>query len=115
MAQQVNVVLVDDLDGSEAGETVVFGLDGTTYEIDLSEKNAKKLRDSVALYVASARRTGGRRGAARTAGRAPSTATATTTDTASVRTWAKTEGYDVSDRGRISAEILDAYKKANRK
>ncbi|HEY8790909.1 MAG TPA: Lsr2 family protein [Actinopolymorphaceae bacterium] len=113
MAQQVNVVLVDDLDGSEAGETVVFGLDGTTYEIDLSEKNAKKLRDSIALYVASARRTGGRRGTARTAGRAPSTATST--DTASVRTWAKSKGYEVSDRGRISAEILDAYKKANRK
>lgn len=113
VAQQVNVVLVDDLDGSEAGETVVFGLDGTTYEIDLSEKNAKKLRDSVALYVASARRTGGRRGAARTAGRAPSTATST--DTASVRTWAKSKGYEVSDRGRISADILDAYKKANRK
>lgn len=111
MAQQVNVVLVDDLDGSEAGETVVFGLDGTTYEIDLSEKNAKKLRDSIALYVASARRTGGRRGAARTAGRAPSTST----DTASVRTWAKSKGYEVSDRGRISADILDAYKKANRK
>jgi hypothetical protein len=115
VAQQVNVVLVDDLDGSEAGETVVFGLDGTTYEIDLSEKNAKKLRDSVALYVASARRTGGRRGAARTAGRAPSTAASTSTDTASVREWAKAQGYGVSDRGRISAEILDAYKKANRK
>jgi len=113
VAQQVNVVLVDDIDGSEAGETVLFGLDGATYEIDLSDKNAKKLRDSVALYVASARRTGGRRSATRASGRPATNAAAT--DTAAVRAWAKSKGYEVSDRGRISAEILDSYRKANRK
>lgn len=117
MAQQVNVVLVDDLDGSEAEESVVFGLDGATYEIDLSSKNANKLRDAIAVYVASARRTGGRRGASapRAAGRASTGAAASSNDTASIRSWAKSKGYEVSDRGRIAADIQEAYRKANKK
>ena len=60
MAQKVTVALIDDLDGSEAGETLEFALDGVTYQIDLSPKNASKLRDGLASYVASARRSGGR-------------------------------------------------------
>jgi len=113
VAQRVNVVLVDDLDGSDAIETVLFGIDGVSYEIDLSEKNAKKLRDSLALYVADARRTGGRRSTGRGASRA-SNGSAAGGDTSDVRAWARANGHPVSDRGRISAEIQDAYKKANK-
>ena len=108
MAQRVQVVLEDDLDGGKADETVLFGLDGTTYEIDLSKKNAAKLRDALAGYVGSARRVSGRRGAATRArgrGRAAS-------DSADIRAWAKDNGYDVSERGRISAEVRAAYNEA---
>ena len=107
MAQKVNIVLVDDLDGSEAHETIAFGLDGSAYEIDLSDKNAKKLRDALSLYTASARRSG-RRQSRSASGRS-------SVDTAAIRTWAKSKGYDVSDRGRISADILEAYKKADKR
>lgn len=107
VAQKVNIVLVDDLDGSEAHETVTFGLDGSAYEIDLSDKNAKKLRDALSLYTASARRSG-RRQARSSSGRS-------SVDTAAIRSWAKSKGYDVSDRGRISADILEAYKKADKR
>ena len=58
MAQRVHVVLVDDIDGSDAGETVTFGLDGSTYEIDLNEKNAAALREALSPYVGHARRSG---------------------------------------------------------
>jgi nucleoid-associated protein Lsr2 len=108
MAQRVQVVLEDDLDGGKADETVTFGLDGTTYEIDLSKKNAAKLRDALAGYVGSGRRVSGRRGAAargRGRGRAAS-------DSADIRAWAKDNGYDVSERGRISAEVRAAYNEA---
>jgi hypothetical protein len=108
VAQKVNIVLVDDLDGSEANETVTFGLDGSGYEIDLSDKNAKKLRDALSLYTASARRSGRRQ--ARSAASARSSV-----DTAAIRSWAKSKGYEVSDRGRISADILEAYKKADKR
>lgn len=107
VAQQVNIVLVDDLDGAEAHETVTFGLDGSAYEIDLSDKNAKKLRDALSLYTASARRSG-RRQVRSTSGRS-------SVDTAAIRAWAKSKGYEVSDRGRISADILEAYKKADKR
>jgi Lsr2 len=104
MAQKVQVVLEDDLDGGSADETIVFGLDGTTYEIDLNKKNAAKLRDALAPWVASGRRTGGSRGNARRGRGRPSRAQA-----GDVRTWAKANGYKVSERGRISAEIQAAY------
>ena len=108
MAQRVQVVLEDDLDGGKADETVIFGLDGTTYEIDLSKKNAAKLRDALAGYVGSARRVSGRRGAA-ARGRGRSRAAS---DSADIRAWAKDNGYDVSERGRISAEVRAAYNEA---
>lgn len=114
MAQQVNVVLVDDIDGNSATETVLFGLDGVSYEIDLNDKNAKKLRDAVAGYVAAGRRVGGRQRSSTRSSRS-SSASGSSVDTAAVRAWAKSKGYEVSDRGRISAEVLDAYKKSNRK
>jgi Lsr2 len=106
MAQRVHIVLEDDLDGGDATATVLFGVDGINYEIDLSDKNASKLRDSLAKYIGSARRTTprARRGARR------STAGPTT---AQVREWARSNGYEVSDRGRISAEIRSSYEAAN--
>lgn len=107
MAQRVQIILEDDIDGGPADETVTFGLDGVTYEIDLSEKNASALRDALATYTGHARRAGGRR----SAGRKPA---ATRSSTSEVREWARANGHDVSDRGRISADIMAAYEKANR-
>lgn len=108
MAQRVQVVLEDDLDGGKADETITFGLDGTTYEIDLSKKNAAKLRDALAGYVGAARRVSGRRGGgSRARGRGRSSS-----DSADIRAWAKEHGYDVSERGRISAEVRAAYNEA---
>ncbi|MDQ3767355.1 MAG: Lsr2 family protein [Actinomycetota bacterium] len=106
MAQRVNIVLEDDLDGSSADESVTFGLDGVTYEIDLSAKNAAKLRDTLAQYVGAARKVPGRasrRGSRRGSGPSAS----------DVRNWARANGYDVSDRGRVAAEIRAAYEAAN--
>ncbi len=107
MAQRMHIVLEDDLDGSEAAETVMFGLDGTSYEIDLSEKNASKLRDALAKYVANGRRVTqqrARRGSSRrSSGPSP----------ASIREWARANGYEVSDRGRVSADVRAAYDSAH--
>jgi hypothetical protein len=110
MAQRVEVVLVDDVDGGHADETVSFALDGVSYEIDLSDKNAKKLRDALAPWTGKGRRSGGGRGGRR---RSSSARGAKRTDLASVREWARASGYQVSDRGRISAEIQAAYDKAH--
>jgi hypothetical protein len=110
MAQRVKIILEDDLDGSPAEETVTFGLDGVTYEIDLSADNATKLRDELAPWVGHARRSGGRKTSG--AGR-PSSGAAKRTDLPAVRDWARKNGYEVSDRGRISADIQAAYDKAH--
>ena len=108
VAQVTKVSLVDDLDGSEADETVSFGVDGKSFEIDLSEKHAGELRDALAPFVASARRAGGRATSTRS-----STRTATTAGdrerNAAVRAWANDNGFDVSERGRLSATVLKAY------
>ena len=108
MAQRVQVLLVDDIDGGDAAETVTFALDGVSYEIDLSEGNAQKLRDDFATWVGHARRSGGRRSTGR---RAP--AETKRGDLNSVREWGRKNGYKVSDRGRISGELQAAYDKAN--
>jgi hypothetical protein len=105
MAQKVQVLLVDDLDGGEASETVSFSLDGTAYEIDLSADNAGKLRKDFAQYIDHARRGGsgggGRRRRARTGpGRERS---------AEIRAWARQRGHKVSERGRIPANIISEY------
>jgi hypothetical protein len=107
MAQRVNVILVDDLDGSDAAETVTFGLDGVDYEIDLNEKHAGELRDSLALYVGHGRRTRGRRrtGSSRAGAGGPAAS--------EIRAWAKENGHDVPERGRVSAEIRAAYAAAH--
>lgn len=109
MAQQTIIQLLDDLDGSEASETVVFGLDGKTYEIDLNEKNAAKLRKALVSYVDKGRKLSQTRGSRR--GGAAQTATSSG-DTAVIRAWAKENGYEVNDRGRVPAEIKDAYANA---
>ncbi|APU40998.1 MULTISPECIES: histone-like nucleoid-structuring protein Lsr2 [Streptomyces] len=109
MAQKVQVLLVDDLDGGEADETVTFALDGKTYEIDLTTANAEKLRGLLDPYTKGGRRTGGRATAARAKGRAAATGNP---DTAEIRAWAKENGYNVNDRGRVPAEIREAYEKA---
>ena len=106
MAQRVHVVLEDDLDGSAADETVMFGLDGANYEIDLSAKNAAKLRDALAKYVGVARRSSSR--ARRSGGRGRSSGNA-----AAVREWARSNGHEVSDRGRVPADVKAAYDAAH--
>jgi hypothetical protein len=109
MAQKVTVLLVDDIDGGPADETVSFSLDGVSYEIDLSSKNAASFRDSLAQYVGTARRAGGR-GTGRTSGRrrAPGD-----NRTAQIREWARTNGHKVNERGRIPATVIEAYDKAH--
>lgn len=116
MAQKVTVQLVDDIDGSTADTTVEFALDGTSYTIDLSTENAAKLRDSLASYVANAKRTGGRKrsvGKAATSSATPSAADRERNQ--AIREWARQQSMQVSDRGRIPAEIVEAYDKAHRK
>ncbi len=112
MAQKVTVLLVDDIDGGTADETVSFSLDGVSYEIDLSAKNAGKMRDAFGQYVGQARRVGGRssggrgssRGRARRGG---------DNRTAEIREWARSNGHKVNERGRIPATIIEAYDKAH--
>jgi Lsr2 len=115
MAQRVNVILVDDLDGSDAAETVSFGLDGVDYEIDLSEAHASDLREALALYVGHGRRTGGRRRRGQAAsGSGASTGPASAGPTAAeVRAWARENGWDVPERGRVSADVRSAYDAAH--
>lgn len=106
MAQKVQVVLVDDIDGGSADETVSFALDGVAYEIDLNVDNAAQLRDALAPWVGHARRVGGRSrgGAARRSGSRASGGKNT-----EIREWARANGYSVSDRGRIPAEVKAAF------
>ena len=112
MAQKVNIVLVDDLDGSDATETVSFGLDGTSYEIDLNDGNAASLRDALATYVGHARKVAGaRRGARRSA--ASSSSSNGGPSAKEVREWARANGHDVPDRGRVSADVRQAYDAAH--
>lgn len=111
MAQKVNIVLVDDIDGSDADETVTFGLDGSAYEIDLTSANAAKLRDALAPYVGHARKVGGSRRPAR--GRAASAPSSAGASAREVREWARENGMDVPERGRVSAEVRQAYDAAH--
>ena len=109
MAQKIEVLFIDDLDGGEAEGTVRFGLDGADYEIDLSAKNAAALRKALARYVDSARRAtaGSRRPGrpGRRAGDGPSDSTA-------VRVWARSQGIEVKDRGRVPAGVVMKFRAA---
>src|SRR3712207_4093780 len=108
MAQRTVVEMTDDLDGSPADETVSFGLDGTAYEIDLSEDNAGLLRDRLATYVGAARRAGGARRGRAPRGRAAAAPKAVEEiDPKVVRAWAQSEGIEVSSRGRVSKDLID--------
>ena len=112
MAQKVLVEILDDIDGSAAAQTVQFGLDGVTYEIDLSTANAGKLRDALAEFVGSARRAGGR--AKRAVTSAPARrASVDREQNQAIREWARAHKMKVSDRGRIPSEVLEAYHQAN--
>src|SRR5690242_1292536 len=101
MAQRVNVVLVDDLDGSDASETVSFAIDGVDYDIDLNDKHADELRKAMAVYVGHGRRTGGRRrGGRRSRAVANGGSGASAAD---IRAWARENGWEVPERGRVAA------------
>ena len=105
MAKRTITMLVDDVDGSEAQETISFALDGLSYEIDVNEENAAKLRDDFAVWTAHATRVGGRRrsGASSSQGE----------DLDAIRSWARANGFQVADRGRISAKVKEAYTAAH--
>lgn len=112
MAQRVQVILVDDLDGGQADESVKFGLDGFAYEIDLSHEHAGALREKLSEYVAVARRIG--RYTTSTKSSAPTAAPRSRTpidreQNKAIREWAAREGKKVSDRGRIPQHIIDEY------
>ena len=107
MAQKVHIVLIDDIDQTDAEETVTFGLDGKEFAIDLNAKNARQLRDALAPYVAHARPVNGR-GARRSAAKAAGGAAPS-----EIRAWARENGFDVPERGRVAAEVREAYAAAH--
>jgi hypothetical protein len=108
MAQKVTVHLIDDLDGDQATSTVQFGLDGKDYEIDLSDSNTGRLHDVLAEFVAAARKAGSTGPAARRSVNAAA-ARVDREQNQAIREWARKRGMKVSDRGRIPAEVVDAY------
>nr|CAA9343065.1 MAG: Histone protein Lsr2 [uncultured Nocardioidaceae bacterium] len=111
MAQKVQILLTDDIDGSDASRTIEFSFDGASYEIDLSEKNEAALRNALADYIASARKVGGRRsgGAGKSKARSSSGGPAAS----EIREWARANGMEVPERGRVSAEVRQAYEAAH--
>ncbi|MDH2427353.1 Lsr2 family protein [Sphaerisporangium sp. TRM90804] len=110
MATQIQTLLIDDIDGGEAKETVVFAIDGTSYEIDLNDKNARNLREALSPFVSSARKAdggGAARGRKRGGGQRPSR-----DKSSEIRAWAKAHGLNVSERGRIASHIVAQYEAA---
>ncbi len=108
MAQKVHIVLEDDIDGGEAAETIVFGLDGASYEIDLNTSNAAGLREALATYIGHGRKVSpgsrrGRRSAGAMAKHSPR----------EVRDWARGNGFKVTDRGRVAREVQEAFDAAH--
>jgi Lsr2 len=109
VAQKIQTLFIDDLDGSAAEGTVLFGLDGNEYEIDLNTEHAKNLRDALARYVDAARRVGG---SARKPAHGNRRGTANGLNTTKVREWAREQGIEVKDRGRVPSELLVKFKAA---
>lgn len=107
MAKRTHVVLEDDLDGTQAAATFTFALEGVTFEIDLSEANAQRLRDEFAPWVSHARRVSGRKQPA-----ARGRSGAGTGSAADIRRWARNNGHEVSERGRVPSELRAAYEAA---
>ena len=110
MVKKVLISLIDDFDGKRADETVQFGLDGVSYEIDLSAKNSKKLREHLQPWVNPGRRTGGSR---RRRGVATGGKPIDRKQSAEIRDRARKSGYQVASRGRIPAEVIDAFRAAH--
>lgn len=115
MAQRVNVILVDDLDGKEGSdiETVAFSLDGQAWEIDLGKKNADKFRGLFQDHIAVARKVSGGRGGKKSTSRTGGGSGRSKEDLAEIRAWATQNGHEVSERGRVKQEVLDAYDAAH--
>jgi hypothetical protein len=109
MAQRVITELVDDLDGSKAEETVTFAVDGVEYEVDLSKQHAVSLRNALEEYMTKGRRVGGRAKRRTNGHAAPGKS-----QTKAIRGWAQSHGMTVSGRGRISAEVAQAYEDAHK-
>lgn len=109
MAKQTITVLTDDLDGGDADRTVEFGLDGINYTIDLSEKNAGKLRKALDPYLGVATRAGRAGGNGRNNGRAGTSARSNRDQNQAIREWASKNGYEVSERGRIPSSVVEAF------
>lgn len=110
MAQRIEVQLTDDIDGTDIpagrGETITFALDGKAYEIDLTNKNATALRKTLAPYVSAGRPVKSSRGA-----RVKRTTVGSNSRT--IKEWARANGYEVNDRGRIPNDIREAFEAAN--
>ena len=117
MARKTQIVLEDDLSGQVledgAGETVSFSLDGHTYEIDLSNENASKLRDDFALYVGHGRKVSSNGSTNRTSSNRSRPSIDDKRDLGPVREWGRQNGYDVSERGRVKASVIEAYDAAH--
>ena len=109
MAQKIQTMFIDDIDGGAAEGTVRFALDGTDYEIDLSGEHSDELHTALRKYVDHARKVGAR---ARRTARGGSRRGSGAIDTARVREWAKAEGYDIKDRGRVPGELVAKYQEA---
>jgi Lsr2 len=115
VAQKIQTLFIDDIDGGAAEGTVRFALDGTEYEIDLNAKHSEELRSALGKYVSHARKVGG---AARRAGRAAGRASrgaSSALNTTEIRNWAREQGYDIKDRGRVPADLVAKYQAATGK
>jgi hypothetical protein len=114
VAQKIQTLFIDDIDGGEAEGTVRFALDGAEYEIDLSARHSEELRSALGRYVSHARKVGGApRRAGRAAGRAVRGNGAP--NTTEIRNWARENGYDIKDRGRVPADLVAKYQAATGK
>lgn len=111
MAQKVQVLLIDDVHGEPADETVTFALDGATYEIDLTTENATTMRDGLAKWISHARRLSGRSKTSKSSG-SRNSSSGGSSDAQAIREWAHGQGMEVSARGRISADVKAAYEAA---
>jgi hypothetical protein len=114
VATQTKVELIDDLTGDKADETVLFGIDGREFEIDLSRDHAGELRDNLARYLAKARKVGKFTAVSPTAKRPPNGQRQSREQTAAIREWARANGQKISDRGRIPLEVAKAFEDAHR-
>lgn len=113
MAQKIHILLEDDIDGGDAEETVTFGLDGTTYEIDLNDTNAGALRDALSPYVGHARKVTGSRPRPRRSSGSAAAATDGGASAKEIREWARSNGHEVPERGRIPAAVREAFDAAS--